>query len=96
MRGRVNKTERVVQQLLDLEKYLSLLVYSVDGALHENRFHANKSVQFSRFPSKRFFTWKIVLLPQSENASSTSHTEQCETGVRNVLLNRLCTSDEVG
>ena len=42
MYGRDNMTEQVIQQRLDLEKYLSLLVRSVDGVLHGNRFHALK------------------------------------------------------
>ena len=35
-------TAQVIQQRLDLEKYLSPLVRSVDGVLQGNRFHAHK------------------------------------------------------
>ena len=67
MHGRVLMTEQVVQQRLDLEKYLSPLVRFVDGVLPEDKTPHRHRIR-----------------------------NNVKKGATDVMLNRLCTSDEVG
>ena len=84
MRGRANLMEQVVQQRIDLEKYLSPLVRCVDGVLHENRFHAHKLDTVKTATHLEDCVPFINGQRLIDIAYGTS-----ETGATNVMLNRL-------